>query len=188
MGGGVTRRDRVLSLPGLVADRDRCGCPQSYRYPVGVRNHRCRCFHSINVTAGLPIKSPTRVWLETLGAKSGERAPRDMAVFSEKRLPGLKATIQLFFSTKPPRLDIRSSAMNGRKGESRVSLDSGEVALAGRQTEGPTRNPPIDPKYKPRQPAVGRPPDPGRTHRSVLSRAGSKMHRLPLIAKPINPN
>ena len=39
----------------------------------------------------------------------------------------------------------------------RVSLDSGEVALAGRQTKGPTRNPPIDPKYKPRQPLWGAP-------------------------------
>ena len=38
-----------------------------------------------------------------------------------------------------------------------------EVALSGRQTEGPTRNPSIDPRYEPRQPAVGRAPDPRRS-------------------------
>jgi transposase InsO family protein len=32
-----------------------------------------------------------------------------------------------------------------------------EVALSGRQTEGPARNPSIDPEYEPRQPALGRP-------------------------------
>src|SRR5215470_20220182 len=38
-----------------------------------------------------------------------------------------------------------------------------EVALSGRQTEGLTRNPPVDPEYKPRQPVLGRSPDPWRT-------------------------
>jgi hypothetical protein len=31
-----------------------------------------------------------------------------------------------------------------------------EVALSRRQTEGPARNPPIDPRHEPRQPVLGR--------------------------------
>src|SRR5262249_35175021 len=38
-----------------------------------------------------------------------------------------------------------------------------EVALSSRQAKSATRNPPVDPEYKPRQSVLGRAPDPRRT-------------------------
>jgi hypothetical protein len=51
-----------------------------------------------------------------------------------------------------------------------------EVASSRRQTEGGARNPAIDPRHEPRQPAVGRSPDPWRTAQARYRR-GSNLGR-----------
>src|SRR5262245_1698256 len=51
-----------------------------------------------------------------------------------------------------------------------------EVPFSRRQTESTTRNPPIDPRHEPRQPAVGRSPDPRRTPQT-RHRCGSDLGR-----------
>ena len=44
-----------------------------------------------------------------------------------------------------------------------------EIASSGRQTEGGTRNPAIDPRHQPRQPALGCAPDPGRGYKLTVA-------------------
>ena len=51
-----------------------------------------------------------------------------------------------------------------------------EVALSSRQTEGPARNPSVDPRHEPRQPALGRSADPRRTPQA-RHRCGSNLGR-----------
>ena len=51
-----------------------------------------------------------------------------------------------------------------------------EVARSSRQAKSATRNPPADPRHEPRQPAVGRSPDPRRTPQA-RHRCGSDLGR-----------
>jgi hypothetical protein len=75
------------------------------------------------------------------------------------------------------RLGDRQAGDGHPLASSRVSVVLAiEVALARRQTEGPARNPSVDPRHEPRQPALGRSADPRRTPQT-RHRCGSNLGR-----------
>src|SRR6201993_3711195 len=53
-----------------------------------------------------------------------------------------------------------------------------EVAISRRQTEGPARNPPINPRHEPRQPVLGALADPRRTAQARHRRGSTLGHQI----------